>query len=129
MAIPADQILTVSSSNLAKVGLLDGADESASHEECTQRMTEVVEQFKLIRFLTARLRKACSHTMHIYVPAHHTTGASWDTVAQLYFQEEWNSKMLVVQDGFTLLKTWEEKVTAAVQARQAPVEGRRPPTG
>ena len=68
-------------------------------------MTEVVEQFKLIRSLTARLRKACSHTMHIYVPAHHTTGASWDTVAQLCFREERDRKMLVVQDCSIPLKT------------------------
>jgi hypothetical protein len=78
-------------------------------------MAEVVEQFKLIRSLTARLRKVCSHMIRIYVLAHHTTGACWDTVAQLCFREEWDHKMLAVQDGFTPLKTWEEKVTAAMR--------------
>ena len=36
--LPPGQILTVSSSNFAKAELRDGADESASHAECTQLM-------------------------------------------------------------------------------------------
>ena len=76
---------------------------------------EVVEQFELIRSLTARLRNACSHMMRIYVLAHHTTGASWDTIVQRCFREEWDRKMLSVQDCSTPLKTQEEKVTAATR--------------
>ena len=63
VAVPADlgQILAVSSSDFAKAELPDGADESASHEECTQLMAAVMEQFSL----SARLLKACSHMMRI----------------------------------------------------------------
>ena len=117
VAIPADQILTVSSTDLATAELRDGADESASHEERTKLMAKVMEQFELIRSLSARLCKALSHMMRIYVLAHHTAGAGWDTVAQLCFLEEWDRKMLAVQDSFTPLKTWEEKVTAIMRPR------------
>ena len=36
--IPADQILAVSAADFASAELKDWADESASHEECTQLM-------------------------------------------------------------------------------------------
>jgi hypothetical protein len=36
VTIPADQIFSVSASDFARTYLRDGADESASHEECTQ---------------------------------------------------------------------------------------------
>ena len=64
-------------------------------------MAKVLEQFDQFCTLSARLRKACSHMMRIYVLTHHTMGAGWDTVAQLCFREEWDRKMLAVQDGFT----------------------------
>jgi len=108
------KILSVSAVDFASAELQVWADESASHEECTQLMVEVVGLFEEIRTLTTRLRKACSHMMCIYVLAHHTTGAGWDTVAQLCYREEWDRKMLAVQDGFVPLRTWEEKVTAAM---------------
>jgi hypothetical protein len=56
VAIPADKVLTVFSTDFAKAELWNCTDESASHEECTKLMVEVVEQFELIRSLTARLR-------------------------------------------------------------------------
>ena len=42
----------------------------------------------LIRSLMERLRNACSHMTRICMLAHHTTGASWDTVAQRCFRAE-----------------------------------------
>ena len=93
VTIPADHIFSVPASDFAIADLLDSADESASHKECTQLMAEVVEQVGEIRTLTARLRKACSHMMRIYVLAYHTTGASWDTAAQLSFREERDRKI------------------------------------
>jgi hypothetical protein len=111
-----DKILAASAKEFAEVDLQDGADEAASFEECTALMRRILEQFEEIRTSAARLRKACSHMMRIHMLAHHTAGANWNTVAQLCFREEWDRKMLAIQDGFVPLKTWDEKVVTAMRA-------------
>ena len=72
-------------------------------------MAEVVKQFEALRVATAHLRRSCSHMMWIYMLAHHTTGAGWNTVAQLRYRV-----VLGLQDGFKPVATWDEKVTAAM---------------
>jgi uncharacterized membrane protein YgcG len=79
-------------------------------------MARVVEQFAEVRACAAHLRHACSRMMRIHILAHHTTGASWDTVAQVCFREQWDREMVKVADGFKPLPTWEERVTSAMRA-------------
>jgi hypothetical protein len=50
-------------------------------------MAEVVKQFEALRVATAHLRRSCSHMTWIYMLAHHTSGAGWNTVAQLCFRD------------------------------------------
>ncbi len=67
--------------------------------------------YSKIRLPVARLSKARSQMMHIYVLAHHTSGASWETVAQLCHRNGW----FAVRDCFILLKAWVGKLTAAMR--------------
>ena len=113
--MPADKILSASAREFAQAKLQDGADESASFDECASLVAELIEQFEVVRVATAHLRRSCSHMMRIYMLAHHTTGAGWNTVAQLCYREVWDREMLGLQDGFKPLATWEEKVMTAMR--------------
>jgi hypothetical protein len=123
--LPADRILSASSRDFTTAALRDGADESAFHEECTSLMAEVVEQFEALRVATAQLRRSCSHMMRIYMLAHHTTGAGWNTVAQLCYRDAWDREMLGLQASRDLGREGDGSY-AHLQARQAPHQGGGP---
>jgi hypothetical protein len=46
--MPADKVLSTSAREFARAKRQDGADESASFEECTSLMAELVEQFEAV---------------------------------------------------------------------------------
>ena len=92
-----------------------GADDYYTLEECAELMAAVVRQFEGVRTAAATLRRAVSHMMRIYWLANHTTGASWDTVAQLLFREDWDRRMASVTDGYTPIQSWDEKVATAMR--------------
>jgi len=114
--MPAVRILGMSAREFADAELQDGADPSASFEACSDLMARVVEQYEEVRACSAHLRHACSRMMRIHILAHHTSGASWDTVAQVCFREQWDREMIKVADGFKPLPSWEERVANAMRA-------------
>ncbi len=54
--------------------------------------------------------------MRVYWLANHTAGASWDTVAQLCYCEDWDLRMAAVTDSYTPLQTWDDKVATAMRS-------------
>jgi hypothetical protein len=111
-----DQILSASPSAFAEAPLRSEADETSPAEVRAALLDEVTSRLEKLRSAGASLRKATSQVMHIYWLANHTAGASWDTVAQLVFREEYDRRMVAVTDGYTPLVSWEEKVAAAMLA-------------
>lgn len=106
----------MSACEFEEADLRDGADPTASFEACSDLMAQVVELFAEVRAGSAHLRHACSRMMRIHILAHHTSGASWDTVAQVCFREQWDREMIKVADGFKPLPSWEERVANAMRA-------------
>ena len=54
--------------------------------------------------------------IRIFWPANHTSGTSWDTVAQLCYREDWDRRMVAVSDGHPPLQTWEEQAAKAMRS-------------
>jgi hypothetical protein len=54
--------------------------------------------------------------MRIYWLANYTTGANWDTVAQLFHREEYDRRLSAITDGYVPLQSWEDKVATAMRA-------------
>jgi hypothetical protein len=75
-----------------------------------------VESFESLRKAGCKLKASVSHAMRVYWLANHTAGASWDTVVQLCFREEWDRRMAAVTDGYTPLLSWDDKVASAMRA-------------
>jgi hypothetical protein len=114
--VPAEKILAISSSEFARAPLREGADEESSPAERERLVSSLVESFESLRKAGCKLKASVSHAMRVYWLANHTAGASWDTVAQLCFREEWDRRMAAVTDGYTPLQSWDDKVAAAMRA-------------
>ncbi len=115
VVIPAEKHLSASAKEWATAELQDGAADDASPEERLDFVHDVLDRFEAVRTETAELRNFCSQMMSIHSLAHHTTGAGWNTVAQLYFRENWDRKQVQNQDGFVPLSSWDDKIAAAMR--------------
>ena len=114
--IPADKILSATSSEFAQAPLRLGADDDSLPQERAALMSELIETYGHLRKAGALLKQSISHVMRIYWLANHTAGASWDTVAQLCYREDWDRRMAAVTDGYTPLQTWDDKVATAMRS-------------
>jgi hypothetical protein len=115
VVIPAEKLLSASAKEWATAELQDGAADDASPEKRLDFVHDVLDRFEAVRTETAKLRNFCSRMMRIHSLAHHTTGAGWNTVAQLCFRENWDRKQVQIQDGFVPLSSWDDKIAAAMR--------------